>query len=55
MSMNVKGQKNGVFLCVAEGSYEELRTQLYLAIELGYVETQNGQSLIDEAVKDTDI
>lgn len=36
------------FLFIAKGSAGELRTQLYLAIELGYVPKELGSSLIEE-------
>jgi len=36
---------------VAKGSSGELRTQLYLAIELGYLERKQGTELIDRTRK----
>ena len=46
-----KGSKETVqFLYIAKGSCGELRTQLYLAIDFGYIEQQNGNQLIEEAI-----
>ena len=39
------------FLYIAKGSCGELRTQLYLATDFGYIEQQRGQQLIEQAVK----
>jgi len=39
------------FLYIAKGSCGELRTQLYLAVDLGYIEKQDGQILIEKAIK----
>jgi four helix bundle protein len=39
------------FLYIAKGSCGELRTQLYLAIDLEYIEKQNGQILIEKTIK----
>jgi len=39
------------FLYIAKSSCGELRTQLYLATDLGYIEQQNSRTLIDQAVK----
>ena len=39
------------FLYIAKGSCGELRTQLYLAIDFGYVKKQDGQVLIEEMIK----
>lgn len=39
------------YLYVAKGSSGELRTQLYLAIELGYLERKQGTELIDRTRK----
>jgi four helix bundle protein len=39
------------FLYIAKGSCGELRTQLYLAIDFGYIEPQIGQQLIEDSVK----
>ncbi len=36
------------FLYIAKGSSGELRTQLLLAIKIGYLAAANGQNLIDE-------
>jgi len=36
------------FLFIAKGSAGELRTQLYLAIELGYLQANSGSRLIEE-------
>jgi four helix bundle protein len=46
-----KGSKETVhFLFIAKGSCGELRTQLYLATDFGYMEQQIGNELIEEAV-----
>ena len=46
-----KGSKETIqFLYVAKGSCGELRTQLYLATDLGYIEQQTGKQLIEEAL-----
>ena len=46
-----KGSKETLqFLYIAKGSCGELRTQLYLATDFGYMEQQNGKELIEEAV-----
>lgn len=37
------------FLYVAKGSFGELRTQLYIAIEIGYLEKEKGTILIEKA------
>jgi four helix bundle protein len=37
------------FLYIAKGSCGELRTQLYVAIEIGYLEKQQGDCLVEEA------
>jgi four helix bundle protein len=39
------------YLYIAKGSCGELRTQLYLATELGYLERQKGTELIQKAKK----
>ena len=39
------------FLYIAKGSCGELRTQLYLATDLGYIEQQNGNKLIAETAE----
>ena len=39
------------FLFIAKGSNAELRTQLYLAIELGYVEKKSGLELVENTRK----
>ena len=47
-----KGSKETVqFLYIAKGSCGELRTQLYLATDLGYIEQQDGNKLITETVE----
>jgi len=46
-----KGSKETIqFLYIAKGSCGELRTQLYLATDFGYIEQQNGNQLIEEAI-----
>ncbi len=43
-----KGSKETLqFLYIAKGSNGELRTQLYLSIELGYINQEKGENLID--------
>jgi len=37
------------FLYIAKGSCAELRTQIYLAIEIGYVKKEQGIDLLDKA------
>lgn len=39
------------FLTIAKGSAGELRTQLYIGIEAGYLEKQIGMSWADEATQ----
>ena len=39
------------YLYIAKGSCAELRTQLYLATELGIIEKQNGNEFIDTTLK----
>ncbi len=39
------------FLSVAKGSSGEVRSQLYLALDLGYVEKEECEKLIDEFKK----
>ena len=39
------------FLYIAKGSCGELRTQLYLATDLGYIEQEIGNKLIAETVE----
>jgi four helix bundle protein len=39
------------FLFIANGSNVELRTQLYLAIELVYIDKQTGVEMIEKAKK----
>lgn len=39
------------YLFIAKGSNGEVRTQLYLAIELEYIEKQAGRDLIEKAKK----
>ncbi len=39
------------FLYIAKGSVAELRTQLYLSIELNYIDKNVGQQLIEKAKK----
>ena len=39
------------FLFIAKGSNAELRTQLYLAIELGYVEKKSGLEFVENTRK----
>ena len=47
-----KGSKETVqFLYIAKGSCGELRTQLYLSTDLGYIEQQTGNQLIEETVR----
>ena len=47
-----KGSKETVhFLYIAKGSCGELRTQLYLATDLGYIEQEIGNKLIAETAK----
>lgn len=38
------------FFYIAKASCGELRTQLYLAMELGYIEKASGTELVEEAV-----
>jgi len=46
-----KGSKEtSHFLYIAKGSCGELRTQLYLATDLGYLEQQIGKQLIEETI-----
>ncbi|MCL2435323.1 MAG: four helix bundle protein [Lentimicrobiaceae bacterium] len=46
-----KGSKETVqFLYIAKGSCGELRTQLYIATDLGYIEQQNCKQLIEETI-----
>ena len=46
-----KGCKETVqFLYIAKGSCGELRTQLYLVTDFGYVEPQIGKQLIEETI-----
>jgi len=46
-----KGSKETIqFLYIAKGSCGELRTQLYLAMDLGYIEQQNSQQLIEDTI-----
>ena len=46
-----KGSKETIqFLYVAKGSCGELRTQLYIATDFGYIEQQDGKQLIEEAI-----
>ena len=47
-----KGSKETAhFLYIAKGSCGELRTQLYLATDLGYIEQEIGNKLISETVE----
>jgi four helix bundle protein len=47
-----KGTKETVqFLYIAKGSCGELRTQLYLATDIGYIEKEKGLLLIEQTVK----
>ena len=47
-----KGSKETVqFLYIAKGSCGELRTQLYLAIDFGYIEQEIGNKMIAETVE----
>jgi four helix bundle protein len=39
------------YLFIAKGSIAELRTQLYLSIELKYIDKKEGQELIEKAKK----
>ncbi len=39
------------FLYIAKGSCGELRTQIYLAIKLNYIEKQEGKNLIEQTKK----
>jgi four helix bundle protein len=46
-----KGTKESTqFLYIAKGSCGELRTQLYLAISLGYITKETGMMLIEQCV-----
>jgi four helix bundle protein len=40
-----------LFLFIAKGSNGELRTQLYLAIEFGYIDKQTGVEMIEKVKK----
>ena len=47
-----KGSKETVqFLYIAKASCGELRTQLYLATDLGYIEQQTGNKLVADTVE----
>lgn len=39
------------FLAIAKGSCAELRTQLYVALDFGYLDTNNFDSLMTQAVE----
>ena len=39
------------FLYIAKGSCGELRTQIYLALKLGYIEKTDGKNLIEQTKK----
>jgi four helix bundle protein len=46
-----KGSKETAqFLYIAKGSCGELRTQLYIATDLGFIEQQSGKQLIEKTI-----